>query len=143
MEKTQGKSKEMESLRFCLLISYFPGWGLLGGGGDQEEKGNLGTGAGASTHIYTHISSYIPIYIHISPYISIYTQIFPYISISTHAPTHPHSPPRHHPPPRAGHSQLGGLAIHRLNITNEALNGTRGLSEISQPFPGACSLASR
>lgn len=94
MEKAHGKSKEMESLRFCLLISYFPAWSLLGGG-DQGEKGNLGTGAGASTHIYTHTSSYTPIYIHISSYISIYTHIFPYISISTHPrtpppiPTHP------------------------------------------------------
>lgn len=132
----------------ALLSPYFlfPWLGLAGSGGGPRGEREFGH---RRRRVHAHLHTYILVYPHIYPYIPIYIHIYPNIPIyihihaSTHAPTHPHSPPRHHPPPRAGHSQLGGLAIHRLNITNEALNGTRGLSEISQPFPGACSLASR
>lgn len=42
LQKPLEKTAEMESPHYCLCSS---GWGLLGAGG---ERGNLGTGAGAS-----------------------------------------------------------------------------------------------
>lgn len=79
LQKALGKTAEMESPHYCLCSS---GWGA---GGD---RGNLGTGAGASTLI----------------------------------------PPPAATPHRQVHFQPRWPVIQRLNITNEALNGTRGLS---------------
>lgn len=79
LQKALGKTAEMESPHYCLCSS---GWGA---GGD---RGNLGTGAGASTL----------------------------------------TPPPAATPHRQVHFQPRWPVIQRLNITNEALNGTRGLS---------------